>query len=63
MKDQKSPCLQCERLAKDKFECAETCKELEFFQERLPLVTLWRGDPIVYNIPHFQRTRTYRSHE
>ena len=63
MEEDRSPCLECERVEKSKNQCADSCKDLERYQDGLPYFSLWRGDPVYYVIPGLERTRTYSSAE
>ena len=61
MAEERSPCLQCERVNKNKNECVGSCEELVRYQEGLPSYSLWREDPDCYHIPGLERTRSYPS--
>lgn len=63
MEEDRSPCLECERAEESKNQCADSCKDLERYQDGLPYFSLWRGDPVYYVIPGLERTRTYSSAE
>jgi hypothetical protein len=51
MSEERSPCLQCERLSMDKVECSGWCEKLENFMERLPYSLLSGEDLTEYGIP------------
>jgi hypothetical protein len=59
--EERSPCIECERLEKSKSRCAESCEKLVMYQERLPHFTLWRGSSGYYSMPGLQRTPSYPS--
>jgi hypothetical protein len=59
MREERSPCLQCERLSMDKIECSGWCEKLENFMERLPYSLLSGEDLTEYGIPGAQRTPVY----
>jgi hypothetical protein len=59
MSEERSPCLRCERVNKNKNECVGSCQELDRYQEGLPYLSLWRGDPVCYLIPGLERTRSH----
>jgi hypothetical protein len=59
MSEEKSPCLQCERVNKSKNECAGSCEKLDRYKEGLPFLSLWRGNPACYAIPGLERARSY----
>ena len=61
MSEEKSPCLQCERVNKNKNECVDSCDELDRYQEGLPGLSLWKGNPVSYIIPGLERTRSHPS--
>lgn len=61
--EERSPCIQCDRLEQAKNKCAESCEKLEIYQERLPHFTLWRGGSTYYSMPGLQRTPSYRTME
>ena len=61
MSEEKSPCLQCERVNKNKNECSGSCEELKKYQQGLPYLSLWREDPVCYIIPGIERARSYPS--
>ena len=61
MRAERSPCLQCERLTKDKCECAQSCKQLEMYMENLPYFWLTGEDLTYYRIPGLERTPAYLS--
>ena len=63
MDEDRSPCLDCERVNKSKNECANSCEELDRYREGLPYLSLWRGDPLCYVIPGLERARTYSNAE
>ena len=63
MKEDRSPCLQCERVNKSKNQCCGSCEELDNYKDGLPYFSLWREDPVCYVIPGLERTRTYSSAE
>jgi hypothetical protein len=59
----RSPCIQCDRLKRSKLECADSCEELEIYQQSLPRFTLWRGDYTDCGIPGLERTPIYLSYD
>ncbi len=59
MSEDKSPCLQCERVNKNKNECVGSCQELDTYREGLPCFSLWRENPVCYSVPGLERTRSY----
>ena len=59
MVEERSPCLQCERLKKNKLECAASCEELDKFKEELQHCPLNQEDSTDYRIPGLERTRSY----
>ncbi len=59
MVEKRSPCLKCERLEKNKLECAASCDELDQFKEGLHHCLLTQEDSTDYRIPGLQRTRCY----
>ncbi len=59
MKEERSPCLQCERKDKNKNECVDACDDLDRYQDGLPYLSLWREDPECYDIPGLERSRAY----
>lgn len=59
MEEERSPCLECERVNKNKNDCVSLCEELDRYQEGLPYFSLWKEDPACYFIPGLERTRTY----
>jgi hypothetical protein len=61
MTEKRSPCLRCERLEKDKDECARSCEELQRYREDLPYGLLSGEDMSDYHIPGTARTPSYRS--
>ncbi len=61
--DDRSPCIQCDRLRKSKSECATSCEKLKIYQESLPRFTLWRGSSNDYDVQGLQRTTIYRIYE
>jgi hypothetical protein len=63
MEEDRSPCLDCERVDESKNQCADSCKELERYQDGLPYFSLWKGEPVCYVIPGLERTRSYSSAE
>jgi hypothetical protein len=63
MEEDRSPCLQCERVNKSKNQCAGSCDELDHYKDGLPYFSLWREDPVCYVIPGLERTRTCSSAE
>jgi hypothetical protein len=63
MKEERSPCLNCERMNENKNECVESCEELDKYQDGLPYFSLWRDNPVCYVIPGLERSRTYPSLE
>lgn len=60
MKEDRSPCIACEKVKQSKFECAESCEKLKAYQQKLPRYTLWRGDSGQFSIPGLERTQNYR---
>ena len=58
---ERSPCLQCERLTKDKSECASSCEELQRYMEKLPYFALTGEDLTSYRIPGVERTPAHLS--
>jgi hypothetical protein len=63
MEEDRSPCLECERVDKSKNQCAVSCEELERYQDGLPYLSLWKEDPVCYVIPGLERTRCYSAIE
>lgn len=63
MDEDRSPCLECERVNESKNQCVDKCEELDRYRDGLPYLSLWRGDPLCYVIPGLERTRTYASAE
>jgi hypothetical protein len=63
MEEDRSPCLQCERVDKSKNQCCGSCDELDSYKDGLPYFSLWREDPTCYVIPGLERTRSYSSAE
>ena len=63
MSEERSPCLECERLKENKVECAGSCERLDRYQERQPHFSLWRGEPTYYVVPGLERTSHYRSRD
>ena len=63
MSEERSPCLQCERLTEDKFECAPLCKRLEMYMKKLPYSSLTGEDLTCYRIPGLERTPAHLSLE
>ena len=61
MRAERSPCLQCERLKKDKYECAPSCKQLEMYMEKLPYCLLTGEDLTYYRMPGLERTPAHLS--
>jgi hypothetical protein len=61
--EERSPCITCERLKKNKNECADSCEKLQAYQESSPHLTLYRGNPGYYTMPGLQRTPNYRGME
>jgi hypothetical protein len=61
--EERSPCIGCDRLKKNKKRCAQSCEKLEMYQESLPRLTLWRGESSYHGLPGLQRTPSYRMHE
>lgn len=58
--EERSPCITCERLNKNKNECADSCEKLKIYQERSPNLTLYSGNAWYYIMPGLQRTPSYR---
>ena len=56
MIEERSPCLKCERLKRNKLECAASCGELEKFNEKLHHCQLTEEDSTEYRIPGLERT-------
>lgn len=63
VEEERSPCVRCERLDKNKNECADSCEKLKMYQERSPHLTLYKGTSDYYSMPGLQRTPSYRSME
>ena len=63
MREERSLCLQCERLTMDKVECAGSCEELDRFIERLPYFLLSGEDLADYAIPGSLRTPAYFNYD
>ena len=63
MEEDRSPCLQCERVNKSKTQCCGSCDDLDSYKDGLPYFSLWREDPVCYGIPGLERTRSYSSAE
>ncbi|UCG14237.1 MAG: hypothetical protein JSU72_07185 [Deltaproteobacteria bacterium] len=61
MAEERSPCLECERLENDKFECADSGEKLEKYKERLCRFSLWRGGCTTYELPGGGRRPVYRN--
>jgi hypothetical protein len=61
MTEKRSPCLRCERLGKDKDQCARSCQELDRYREELPYGLLSGEDLSDYYIPGTERTPSYRN--
>jgi hypothetical protein len=61
--EERSPCITCDRLNRNKNECADTCEKLKAYQERSPKLTLYSGTFSHYTMPGLQRTPSYRSME
>ena len=59
MVEERSPCLKCERLKRNKLECAASCEELEKFREKLHRCLLTEEDSTEYRIPGLERTPRY----
>lgn len=53
---ERSPCLRCKRLKKNKLECAASCEELDKFKEQLHHSLLTQEDSTDYRIPGLERT-------
>ena len=62
-KDDRSPCIQCDRVKRNKSECADSCEKLEMYQESLPQFTLWRDNPSYYSVPGLHRIPSGRIYE
>ena len=63
MDEDRSPCLECERVNESKTRCVDNCEELDRYRDGLPYLSLWKGDPVCYVIPGLERTRSYASAE
>jgi len=63
VEEERSPCITCERLKKNKNECADSCEKLHAYQEGSPHLTLYGGNPGTYTMPGLQRTPNYRGME
>ena len=60
VEEERSPCITCERLKKNKNECADSCEKLKTYQESSPHLTLYGETPGYYTMPGLQRTPSYR---
>jgi hypothetical protein len=59
--EERSPCMMCDRLKRNKNECADSCDKLKMYQERSPKLTLYSGTFSYYTMPGLQRTPSCRS--
>ena len=62
MEEDRSPCLQCERVNKSKIQCCGSCDELDSYKDGLPYFSLWR-EILSATLFWFGETRTYSSAE
>jgi len=61
--EERSPCVECERLKRNKNECADSCEKLKMYQARSPKLTLYSGTFSYHTMPGMQRTPSYRGME
>ena len=50
--EERSPCLRCERLRKNKLECAELCEKRKMYVRKLPYFLLSTEDLNDFSIYH-----------
>ncbi len=63
VEEERSPCIGCERINKNKNECADSCEKLKIYQERSPNLTLYSGTSGYHIMPGLQRIPSYRGME
>ena len=60
MSKERSPCFQCERLKKDKLDCARSCEPLHEYMESLPYFLMSQDDSTSYRVPGLERREACR---